>query len=212
MAEDVPATGLVLRPGDRVPLDGKVLEGDSSVDQSSITGESVPVAKSVGGDVYAGTMNVDGFLVVRATSMAEESTLSRILHIVEEAEESKSPTETFVNKFSRWYTPTVIVSAIFVAIVPPLLFGQSLIEWVYRSLVMLVVACPCALAISTPVAMVSAIENASRNGVLIKGSTHIEELAKEFTGRIKSDQTECGRKPCNTQSIWCEGNPNSSPF
>ena len=174
----MPGEVFVLRPGDRVPLDGVVIEGESGVDQSAITGESVPAAKAVGGDVYAGTMNVDGFLAVRATSMAEESTLARILHMVEEAEESKSPTEAFVDRFSRWYTPAVIVAALVVAVVPPLLLGQPLMEWVYKALVMLVVACPCALAISTPVAMVSAIASASRNGVLVKGSIHIEELAR----------------------------------
>ena len=174
----MPGEVFVLRPGDRVPLDGVVIEGESGVDQSAITGESVPAAKAVGGDVYAGTMNVDGFLAVRATSMAEESTLARILHMVEEAEESKSPTEAFVDRFSRWYTPAVIVAALVVAVVPPLLLGQPLMEWVYKALVMLVVACPCALAISTPVAMVSAIVSASRNGVLVKGSIHIEELAR----------------------------------
>ncbi len=178
VGEVLPGEVFVLRPGGRVPLDGEVVGGESSVDQSAITGESLPVSKSVGEDVYAGTMNVDGFLAVRATSMAEESTLARILHMVEEAEESKSPTEAFVDRFSRWYTPAVIVAAIIVATVPPLLFGQPLLDWVYRSLVMLVVACPCALAISTPVAMVSAIASASRNGVLIKGSIHIEELAR----------------------------------
>jgi Cd2+/Zn2+-exporting ATPase len=196
VGEVMPGEVFVLRPGDRVPLDGEVVEGESGVDQSAITGESVPVAKAVGGDVYAGTMNVDGFLAVRATSMAEESTLSRILHMVEEAEESKSPTEAFVDRFSRWYTPAVIVAAIIVATVPPILLGQPLVEWVYRSLVMLVVACPCALAISTPVAMVSAIASASRNGVLVKGSIHIEQLAKakviafDKTGTLTSGELE----------------------
>jgi Cd2+/Zn2+-exporting ATPase len=196
VGEVMPGDVFVLRPGDRVPLDGEVIEGESGLDQSAITGESVPVAKGVGGDVYAGTMSVDGFLAVRATSMAEESTLARILHMVEEAEESKSPTEAFVDGFSRWYTPAVIVVAIVIAVVPTLFLGQSLIDWVYKALVMLVVACPCALAISTPVAMVSAIANASRNGVLIKGSIHIEELAKarvisfDKTGTLTQGQLE----------------------
>jgi len=174
----MPGEVLVLRPGDRVPLDGDVIEGESSVDQSAITGESVPVAKAVGDAVYSGTMNVDGFLAVRVTTMAEESALARILSMVEEAEESKSTTETFIERFSRWYTPIVIVIAFVIAIAPPLLFSQPLMDWVYRALVMLVVACPCALAISTPVAMVSAIASASSNGVLVKGSIHIEELAR----------------------------------
>ncbi|MCJ7424649.1 cadmium-translocating P-type ATPase, partial [Candidatus Bathyarchaeota archaeon] len=196
VGEVMPGDVFVLRPGDRVPLDGEVIEGESGLDQSAITGESVPVAKGVGGDVYAGTMSVDGFLAVRATSMAEESTLARILHMVEEAEESKSPTEAFVDGFSRWYTPAVIVVAIVIAVVPTLFLGQSLIDWVYKALVMLVVACPCALAISTPVAMVSAIANASGNGVLIKGSIHIEELAKarvisfDKTGTLTQGQLE----------------------
>ncbi len=177
VGEVMPGEVFVLKPGTRVPLDGEVSEGESSVDQSAITGESVPVAKATGDDVYAGTMNIDGFIMVRATTMAEESTLSRILHLVEEAEESKSPTEAYVDRFSRWYTPAVIVAALIVAIFPPLL-GQSLIDWVYKSMVMLVVACPCALAISTPVAMVSAIASASKNGVLVKGSIHIEELSR----------------------------------
>ena len=196
VGEVMPGDVFVLRPGDRVPLDGEVIEGESGLDQSAITGESVPVAKGVGGDVYAGTMSVDGFLAVRATSMAEESTLARILHMVEEAEESKSPTEAFVDGFSRWYTPAVIVVAIVIAVVPTLFLGQSLVDWVYKALVMLVVACPCALAISTPVAMVSAIANASGNGVLIKGSIHIEELAKarvisfDKTGTLTQGQLE----------------------
>jgi len=196
VGEVMPGDVFVLRPGDRVPLDGEVIEGESGLDQSAITGESVPVAKGVGGDVYAGTMSVDGFLAVRATSMAEESTLARILHMVEEAEESKSPTEAFVDGFSRWYTPAVIVAAIVIAVVPTLFLGQSLVDWVYKALVMLVVACPCALAISTPVAMVSAIANASRNGVLIKGSIHIEELARarvisfDKTGTLTQGQLE----------------------
>lgn len=187
VGEVMPGEVFVLRPGARVPLDGEVVEGESSVDQSAITGESMPIAKAVGEDVYAGTMNVDGFLVVRAVSMAEESTLARILHMVEEAEESRSPTEAYVERFSRWYTPAVIASAILIATVPPFVLGQPLNDWVYRALVMLVVACPCALAISTPVAMVSAISSASRNGVLIKGSIHIEELAKAKT--IAFDKT-----------------------
>jgi len=174
----MPGEVFVLRSGDRVPLDGTVLEGESSIDQSAITGESLPVIKAVGDDVYAGTMNVDGFLSVRVTSMAEESTLARILHMVEDAEESRSPTEAFVDRFSRWYTPGVIATAIVVAVVPPLFLGQPLVDWIYKAMVMLVVACPCALAISTPVAMVSAIASASTNGVLVKGSIHLEELAK----------------------------------
>ncbi|MDH5791783.1 MAG: heavy metal translocating P-type ATPase, partial [Candidatus Bathyarchaeota archaeon] len=173
-----PGEVFVLRPGDRVPLDGVVIEGAASVNQAAITGESAPVAKGVGDDVYAGTINTDGFLAARATKLADETVLARILEMVEEAEERRSPTEAFVDRFARLYTPTVIVLAVAVAVVPPLLLNQPLQSWIYRALVMLVVACPCALAISTPVAMVSAIASASRNGVLVKGSTYIEGVSR----------------------------------
>jgi Cd2+/Zn2+-exporting ATPase len=169
-----PGEVFVLRLGDRVPLDGVVIEGAASVNQAAITGESAPVAKGVGDDVYAGTINTDGFIAARATKLADETVLARILEMVEEAEERRSPTEAFVDRFARLYTPTVIALAVAVAVVPPLLLNQPLQSWIYRALVMLVVACPCALAISTPVAMVSAIASASRNGVLVKGSTYIE--------------------------------------
>jgi len=173
-----PGEVFVVRPGDRLPLDGTIIEGTSSVDQATITGESTPVSVEVGNDVYAGTINLDGFLAVKVSKIAEETLLARILELVEEAEELKSPTEGFVDRFARIYTPTVIVLAVLVAVMPPLLTGQPLQQWVYRALVMLVVACPCALAISTPVAMVSAITSASRNGVLVKGSTYIEQVSR----------------------------------
>jgi Cd2+/Zn2+-exporting ATPase len=177
--EDVwPGEVFVVRPGDRIPLDGVVAEGASSVNQATITGESAPVSKEVGEDVYASTINLDGFLAVKVTRLAGETVLARILEMVEAAEERRSPTEAFVDRFARVYTPAVIALAILVAVVPPLLLNQPIQHWVYRALVMLVVACPCALAISTPVAMVSAIANSSRNGVLVKGSTYLEEVSK----------------------------------
>jgi len=180
--EDVlPGEVFVLRPGVRVPLDGVIVEGSSSLDQAAITGESVPVPRGLGEEVYAGTMNVDGFLMVEVNRMAGETMLARIQRLVEEAEESRSPTEAFVDRFSRWYTPSVIIVAVLVAAVPPLVLGEPLNLWVYRALVMLVVACPCALAISTPVAMVSAISSASRNGVLVKGGAHIEGMSRATT-------------------------------
>ena len=186
--EDVfPGDIFVVRPGDRIPLDGTVLEGASSVNQATITGESSPISKEVNDDVYAGTINIDGFMAVKVQKLAGETVLARILELVEEAEDRRSPTEAFVDKFSRYYTPAVIVSAVLVAILPTVLFGQPLVEWVYRALVMLVVACPCALAISTPVAMVSSIASASRNGVLVKGSTYMEQVSK--TKVIAFDKT-----------------------
>jgi len=182
-----PGEVFVLRPGDRVPLDGLVVEGSSSVDQAAITGESMPVSKLVGNDVYAGTINLDGFLAVRVTRLVEETMLARILKMVEEAEERRSPTEAFVDRFAAFYTPAVILLAVVVAVVPTLLLGQPLHHWIYRALVMLVVACPCALAISTPVAMVSAIASAGRNGVLVKGSAYLEQVSR--AGAFAFDKT-----------------------
>ncbi len=177
----VPGEVFVLRPGGRVPLDGVIIEGSSSLDQAAITGESVPVPRGPGEEVYAGTMNVDGFIAVEVRRMAGETMLARIQRLVEEAEEGRSPTEAFVDRFSQWYTPSVILLALLVAAVPPLVLGEPMDLWVYRALVMLVVACPCALAISTPVAMVSAISSASRNGVLVKGGAYIEGMSRAAT-------------------------------
>ncbi len=186
--EDVwPGEVFVVRPGDRIPLDGVVVEGTSEVNQATITGESAPAVKDLGDDVYAGTINIDGFLAVKVTKVMEETVLARILGLVEEAEESRSPTEAFVDRFARYYTPAVIVLAVLVAVIPPLFFQQSFQYWLYRALVMLVVACPCALAISTPVAMISAITSAGRNGVLVKGSTFIEQMSA--TKAIAFDKT-----------------------
>jgi len=174
----LPGEIFIVRPGDRVPLDGKVLEGETTVDQAAITGESVPVPKGVHDEVYAGTINLDGVLAVRTTRASSETMLASILRMVHEAEDRKSPTETIVNRFARYYTPLIIALAALVAVAPPLLFNRPLIPSIYNSLVLLVVGCPCALTIATPVAMVSAITSASRNGVLVKGSTYIEEVDK----------------------------------
>ena len=182
-----PGEVFVVRPGDRIPLDGVVVEGTSEVNQATITGESAPAVKDLGDNVYAGTINIDGFLAVKVTKVMEETVLARILRLVEEAEESRSPTEAFVDRFARYYTPAVIVLAVLVAVIPPLFFQQSFQYWLYRALVMLVVACPCALAISTPVAMISAITSAGRNGVLVKGSTFIEQMSA--TKAIAFDKT-----------------------
>ena len=167
---------VVVKPGDRIPLDGVVERGTSSVNQAPITGESMPVPKRPGDEVYAGTINEEGYLEIRVTRRSEESMLSKIIKLVEQAQREKSRTEAFIDRFARYYTPAVIALAVLVSIAPPLLFDQPFKEWVYRGLVLLVISCPCALAISTPVSMVSAITSAARNGVLIKGGSHIEEL------------------------------------
>lgn len=169
---------VVVRPGEKIPLDGEVVRGISSVNQAPITGESIPVMKKVGDEVYAGTINNEGFLEIRVTRRSSETLLSKIVRLVEEAQKIKSPTEKFIDKFSKYYTPSVILLAICVATIPTFVFGFSFNEWLYKALVLLVVSCPCALAISTPVAMVSGITNAARNGVLIKGSAYVEEISK----------------------------------
>jgi len=168
---------VVVRPGDSIPLDGVVVRGRSLVNQASITGEPLPVYKEVGDEVFASTLNEDGYLEVKVSKKSTETLVSRIVDLVQEAQRTKSPTERFIDEFSRYYTPSVFVLALMTALVPSLLFG-SYEEWVYRALVLLVISCPCALAISTPVSMVSAIASAARNGVLIKGSAHVEEVGK----------------------------------
>ncbi|WP_214019311.1 heavy metal translocating P-type ATPase [Methanoculleus sp.] len=167
---------VIARPGDTVALDGIVTAGASSVDQAAITGESVPVAKGVGDSVYAGTRNVEGYLEVRVTKPEEESTIARVVALVAEAQAHTSPTEAFIERFSRYYTPAVILLAALLVVIPPLAFGIPFLEAFYRALILLVIACPCALAISTPVSMVSGITTAAHNGVLIKGRDSLEAV------------------------------------
>ena len=169
-----PGDQILVRPGERVPMDGKVLVGRSAVDQSPITGESMPVDKEDGAAVFAGTINGHGALTLRVTRLAADNTLSRIVRMVEEAQDQKAPSQRFVDVFARYYTPAVMALATLVAVVPPLLGWGSLDVWIYRALVLLVISCPCALVISTPVSIVSAVANAARAGVLIKGGAYLE--------------------------------------
>jgi Zn2+/Cd2+-exporting ATPase len=169
---------VIVKPGERISMDGIVSMGASAVDQSPITGESVPVEKTAGEQVYAGTVNGRGALEITVTRLVEDNTLSRIIHLVEEAQSQKAPLQRFSERFGQIYTPIVIGSAIMLAIVPWAVFGADFSEWFLRSLILLVVACPCALVISTPVAVVAAIGNAARNGVLVKGGAHLEELGR----------------------------------
>ncbi|MDR0362168.1 MAG: cadmium-translocating P-type ATPase [Planctomycetota bacterium] len=177
--EEVPVGSLiVVKPGEKVPLDGIVERGGSSVDQSSLTGESVPVAKAGGDRVYAGSLAVDGDLVVRTTAGYNDSAVGRILAMVEDAVEKKSKTERFISAFARYYTPAVVAAAALVAAVPPLVFGQAWSAWAYRALVLLVVSCPCALVLSIPLSFFAGIGAASRRGVLVKGGQVFDAVLK----------------------------------
>jgi Cd2+/Zn2+-exporting ATPase len=164
----------IVPSGERIPLDGRVTQGNSAVNQAPITGESVPVEKHPGAEVFAGTINCDGTLIVRATKRAQETTLARIIQMVEEAHARRAPSEQWVERFARVYTPAVIALAILIFVLPPLAFGQPWGDWFYRALVLLVIACPCALVISTPVSIVAALASAARAGVLVKGGAFIE--------------------------------------
>ena len=167
---------VIVKPGDKVPLDGEIVFGSSSINQASITGESVPVLKNVGDEVFSGTVNEDGYLEVKVTTVAKDSMISKIVTLVKRSQLNRSETETLVEKVAKYYTPVMMVAAICVALIPPLVLGQNLTDWVYKALSLLVISCPCAFLISTPVGMVSAITSATRNGVIIKGSTYVEEM------------------------------------
>ncbi len=168
---------MVVRPGEKIPLDGRVRAGESHVNESPVTGESLPVEKSSGSEVFAGTINGRGALEIDVTRLGRDSTIARVVHLVERAQAQRAPSQTFVDRFARIYTPAVLVLAVLVAIAGPLVLGGSFREWTYRSLVLLVISCPCALVISTPVSIVSALAAAARKGVLIKGGARLEQLA-----------------------------------
>ncbi|REJ91756.1 MAG: cadmium-translocating P-type ATPase [Planctomycetota bacterium] len=168
----------VVRPAEKIPLDGTVVRGASDVNQAPITGESVPVAKSPDSEVFAGTVNGNGVLEIECTKPASDTTLAHIIRMVGEAQSRRAPSEKWVEKFARVYTPTVMILAAAVLLIPPLVFGGPWLDWLYRSLVLLVIACPCALVISTPVSIVAALAAAARNGVLIKGGVFVEAPAR----------------------------------
>jgi Cd2+/Zn2+-exporting ATPase len=177
----------VVRPGDRVPSDGEVIEGQSEVDEAPVTGESVPVAKSVGDQVYAGSINANGLLRVRITHTAADNTITRIIHLIEEAQGSKAPTARFIDRFSAYYTPAAMVTAALIVVIPPLVFAADWYTWIYRGLATLLIACPCALVISTPAAIASALAAGARRGILVKGGAALETIGKVRT--IAFDKT-----------------------
>jgi Cd2+/Zn2+-exporting ATPase len=171
-------TTILVRPGERFPLDGVITEGSTTVNQAPLTGESIPVSKEKGDEVYAGTINETGSIEVITTRLATDTRLSHIIHLVEEAQSRRAASEQWVETFARYYTPFMMIASVLVAIIPPLVFGGLWNEWFYQALVLLVIACPCALVISTPVTIVAALTSAARAGVLIKGGAYLEVAAK----------------------------------
>ncbi|MBC7100993.1 cation-translocating P-type ATPase [Methanothermobacter tenebrarum] len=172
-----PGEIMVIRPGDMIPLDGRIIDGSSYVDQSNITGESEPVHMTVGDEVLAGTINLGGYLEVKVTRNSERTIIARVIELIEKARMRRSSREVFMEKFASYYTPTIIIASILTGIIPSLIIGNPE-TWIYRALVLMVIACPCALVISVPVAMISGITAATRKGILIKGSSHLEEMSK----------------------------------
>jgi Zn2+/Cd2+-exporting ATPase len=178
---------VLVKPGEQIPSDGEVIEGRSSVNQATITGESMPVNKTAGDTVFAGTLNQEGGLTVRITRTVQDNTLNRIIELVEEAQSARSPSQRIIDRFAHYYTPAVVIVALLAAVLPPLIVGAPFLDtpdtrgWLYRALTILVIGCPCALVISTPVTVISAITAAARQGVLIKGGIHLETL-----GRIRA--------------------------
>lgn len=199
-----------VKPGERIPLDGHITAGQSAVNQAPITGESIPVAKTVGDAVFAGTINETGSFEYRVTSDASHSTLSRIIKAVEEAQGSRAPTQRFVDQFSKVYTPAVFLIALLVAVVPPLVFGQPWMDWIYKALVLLVIACPCALVISTPVTVVSGLAAAARRGILIKGGVYLEEGRKLKSLALDKTGTITEGKPAVTDVVPIQGDKQES--
>jgi Cd2+/Zn2+-exporting ATPase len=204
VADVVPGDLVVVRAGQRVPLDGVVASGLSSIDQSSLTGESLPVAKEPGDALFAGTMNGAGPLTMRVTRLAGDSSVARIIRLVETAQAQRAPVQQLVDRFARWYTPVVIAGAALLAVVPPLL-GGGWQEWFYRSLVLLVISCPCALVLSTPISIVAALSSAARRGILVKGGAILERAGSIDTVAFDKTGTLTQGQPVVTRVVPLDG-------
>ncbi|WP_284180135.1 heavy metal translocating P-type ATPase [Rhabdaerophilum sp. SD176] len=189
---------LLVRPGDRIPADGEISEGTSGIDESPVTGESVPKTKTLGEPVFAGSINREAVLRVRVTKTAEDNTIARIVRLVEEAQEARAPTERFIDRFSRFYMPAIVGLAILVALVPPLAMGGDWNTWIYRALALLLIGCPCALVISVPASIASALSTGAKNGLLMKGGVVIENLARVKTVAFDKTGTLTVGKPVVT--------------
>jgi Cd2+/Zn2+-exporting ATPase len=205
--EEVPAESvgvgaiILVRPGDRIPADGVIVSGDSSIDEAPVTGESTPKRKHLDDVVFAGTINGDAALRIRVTAAASDNTIARVVRLVEEAQESKAPTERFIDRFSRYYTPGVVAVAALVAIVPPLLFGAAWGEWVYKGLAILLIGCPCALVISTPAAIAASLSAGARRGLLLKGGAVLENIGRITVAAFDKTGTLTEGKPKVTDVI-----------
>jgi len=201
-AESLPVGSTILvRPGDRISADGIILSGESAIDESPVTGESTPVRKGDGAAVFAGTVNGEAVLRVRVTAAAADNTIARVVKLVEEAQESKAPTERFIDRFSRFYTPGVVVASMLVAVIPPLLFGGDWSEWIYKGLAILLIGCPCALVISTPAAIAAALSAGARRGLLLKGGAVLETLGKTTAVALDKTGTLTTGKPQVTDVV-----------
>ncbi|MDH7790346.1 heavy metal translocating P-type ATPase [Ochrobactrum sp. AN78] len=195
-AEDLNVGDVIsVRPGDRMPADGEIISGESAVDEAPVTGESTPVGKVVGDSVFAGTINGDGLLRVKVTAAAQDNTIARVVRLVEEAQEAKAPTERFINRFSTYYTPGVVLVAALVAILPPLVGGGAWDEWIYKGLAILLIGCPCALVISTPAAIAASLSAGARRGLLLKGGAVLETIGKITTACFDKTGTLTEGKP-----------------